>query len=148
MKNKRHQEIVKIIAEQSIGTHEQLLAELKKRGFSVTQATISRDIKNLRIVKTPSPEGAVYTLPAGMFGADKPMFINSVKSVRRALHTVVIRTRPGMAGGVGAVADSEWGDMMLGTVAGDDTVLVIAENEEVAAELCDKIREFFNCKGE
>lgn len=148
MKNKRQDEILKIVAGHSVGTHEALMRELEKRGFKVTQATVSRDIKELRIVKIPSEDGAVYALPSDNSGADKPMFTNSVKSVKTALHTVVIRTQPGMAGGVGAAVDSEWGDMMLGTIAGDDTVLVIAENEAAAAALCESIIDFFNCRGD
>ena len=148
MKNKRQDEILKIIAKRSIGTHEALMRELEKRGFKVTQATVSRDIKELRIVKIPLEGGAVYALPTENTGTDRPIFNNSVKSVRNALHTVVIRTQPGMAGGVGAAVDSEWGDMMLGTIAGDDTVLVIAESEAAAAALCESITEFFDCRGE
>ena len=146
MKNKRQEEILKIVAERSVGTHDALMRELEKRGFKVTQATVSRDIKDLRIVKIPSDCGAVYALPTGSAGTDNSMFTNSVKSVKKALHTVVIRTLPGMAGGVAAAVDSEWGDMMLGTIAGDDTVLVIAENEASAAELCESITDFFDCK--
>ena len=148
MKNKRQNEIIKIVTESSIGTHEALMNELEKRGFKVTQATVSRDIKDLRIVKIPSEGGAVYALPAGNAGADNSMFTKSVKSIKCALHTVVIRTQPGMAGGLGAAVDSEWGDMMLGTIAGDDTVLVIAETETAAQELCESITDFFDCKGE
>ena len=148
MKNRRQDEILKIIAECSIGTHEELMRELEQRGYKVTQATVSRDIKDLRIVKVPSANGSVYALPTDSTGADNSVFTNSVKSVRRALHTVVIRTQPGMAGGIAAAVDSEIGDMMLGTIAGDDTVLVIAENEAAAAELCENIMDFFDCKGE
>ena len=148
MKNKRQDEILKIVAEHSIGTHEELMKALEKRGFKVTQATVSRDIKDLRIVKVPSASGAVYALPQEGAGADNSMFTNSVKSVKNALHTVVIRTQPGMAGGVGAAVDGEWGDMMLGTIAGDDTVLVIAENEAAAQTLCESITDFFDCRGE
>ncbi len=148
MKSKRQEEIIKIVAEYSIGTHEELMNELKKRGFDVTQATISRDIKDLRIIKTQSEQGAVYVLPPGGIISDTSIFTRSVKSVRSAMHTVVIRTQPGMAGGVGAAVDDEWGDMMLGTIAGDDTVLVIADDPEAAKELCGKIRIFFGCKGE
>ena len=148
MKNRRQDEILKIVAECSIGTHEELMRELERRGFKVTQATVSRDIKDLRIVKIPSASGAVYAMPSDSAGADNSMFTNSVKSVRRALHTVVIRTQPGMAGGVAAAVDGEWNDMMLGTIAGDDTVLVIAETESAAEHLCESITDFFDCKGD
>ena len=148
MKNKRQNEILKIVSEHSIGTHEALMKELERRGFKVTQATVSRDIKDLRIVKVPSEGGAVYALAQDRAGTDNSMFTNSVKSVKRALHTVVIRTQPGMAGGVGAAVDGKWGDMMLGTIAGDDTVLVIAENESAAKMLCGSITDFFNCRGD
>ena len=148
MKNKRQDEILKIVAGRSVGTHEALMKELEKRGFKVTQATVSRDIKDLRIVKIPSANGAVYALPKDSAGTDNSMFTNSVKSVKKAMHTVVIRTQPGMAGGVGAAVDTELGDMMLGTIAGDDTVLVIAEDEAAAKTLCESITDFFDCRGE
>ena len=148
MKNRRQDEIMKIVAEHSIGTHEALMRELETRGFKVTQATVSRDIKDLRIVKIPSEGGAVYALPSDNAGADNSMFTNSVKSVKNALHTVVIRTQPGMAGGVAAAVDDEWGDKMLGTIAGDDTILVIAGNEAAAVKLCEDIMDFFDCRGE
>ncbi len=147
MKNKRQEEIIRIVSERAIGTHEELMEELKARGFKVTQATVSRDIKALRIVKTPSENGSVYSLPQRRAVSDNPVFNKSVKSVRRALHTVVIRTQPGMAGGIGAAADSEWGNMMLGTIAGDDTVLVIAESEDAARLLSEKISDYFDCGG-
>ena len=147
MKNKRQDEILKIVSKNSIGTHEELMKELEQRGFKVTQATVSRDIKDLRIVKIPSVSGAVYALPQDNSGSDNSMFTKSVKSVKKALHTVVIRTQPGMAGGVGAAVDAGWGELMLGTIAGDDTVLVIAENESAAEELCKSITDFFDCKG-
>lgn len=148
MKNKRQSEILKIIKEYSIGTHDGLIEELKKRGITVTQATVSRDIKDLRLVKIPSPNGPVYAASPDGAGAENGLFQKSVKSVKSALHTVVVRTYPGMAGGVGAAVDELMESRMLGTIAGDDTVLVITESEIAAKELCNNIINLFDCKGE
>lgn len=148
MKNKRQNEILKIVRELSIGTHDQLISELKKRGINVTQATVSRDIKDLRLVKLPSAKGPVYAVSHDGDSVDNSFFNSSVCSVKSAMHTVVIRTQPGMAGGVGAAVDEHMGGRMLGTIAGDDTVLVITESEAAAKSLCTNIRNLFNCEGE
>ena len=144
MKNKRHTEILKIIRENSIGTHDELIDALKIRGINVTQATVSRDIKELRLIKVPSATGSVYAVSENSKERESRPFSNSVLSIQYALHTVVVRTYPGTAGAVGASVDSVFAGEMLGSIAGDDTLLVIAENEEKAKELCQKIKRLFD----
>ncbi|MCD8391428.1 MAG: arginine repressor [Firmicutes bacterium] len=141
MKNKRQNLILQIIRENKISTHEQLVAELKARGVSVTQATVSRDMQALGIVKTPSSDGYVYTVRDDKSGG--AAVYDTVLSAESAMHTVVIKTRPGMASGVAAIADARFAGDMLGSIAGDDTVFVITRNEQTAKRLADKIKELF-----
>ncbi len=148
MKYKRHSEILKIIRRGQISTHEQLIEELEKAGFSVTQATVSRDIKELGLVKAPSPSGgSVYKLPGESSAADMDkqlsLFSGAVVSVDNALHTIVIRTFPGMAPAIAASLDSIVKKDVLGSIAGDDTVLMIASSEAAAKELSAELTRMF-----
>lgn len=146
MKYKRHNEILKIVRENSISTHDELIDELKKRGINVTQATVSRDIKALRLLKVPSPNGSAYAVSDEKGDNNSGLFSNSIISIQSALHTVVVRTYPGTAGAVAASVDGVLGDEMLGSIAGDDTLLVIAEDEEKAKGLCERIKNLFDYK--
>ena len=119
MKSKRQAEILRIIEEVDVETQDQLLAELRERGFTSTQATISRDIKELHLVKTIFKEG--------------------VTSFDRAQNIVVLRTMPGLASAACAAIDGmEIGDL-VGSLAGDDTAILIMRDNEKAAAFCDEI---------
>ena len=150
MKYKRQGQIIKIIKEKPIKTHEQLIEELEKEGYSVTQATVSRDIKDLGLIKVPvQGNGAVYAISHGAAdGTDKNinMFSDTVLDIDSALHTVVIKTYPGMAQAVAASLDSIMKNEFLGSIAGDDTVLIIASSLEAAAEITEKLRKTFRSK--
>ena len=152
MKYKRQGQIIKIVREKQIRTHEQLINELKEQGFNVTQATVSRDIKELGLVKIPSSEGgSVYSVPPAIArDADKHLdiFSNTVKEINYALHTVVIKTYPGMASAVAASVDSTMHDDFLGSIAGDDTIIMITETESKAEVVTEKLRKLFRTKGE
>lgn len=152
MKYKRQGEILKIIKNKKVKTHEQLIEELRDAGFSVTQATVSRDIKEMGLVKAPNSDGgSVYAVAKGISGErDKQIdsFSDAVLEMECALHTVVVRTYPGMASAVAASVDSAMRNEFLGSIAGDDTLLIIAANEEKAAEILKKLRKIFNSKGE
>lgn len=152
MKYKRQGQILKIIKENKIKTHEQLIEELNKVGFSVTQATVSRDIKEMGIIKLPNPDGGSVYAAASSLSADTDAHINTfsdaVCEIDCALHTVVVRTYPGMASAVAASVDSLMRNEFLGSIAGDDTLLIIAANEAKAAEIAEKLRKDFNSKGE
>lgn len=150
MKYKRQGQIVRIIKEKPIKTHEQLIEELSKSGYNVTQATVSRDIKDLGLIKIPvQGEGAIYAVSDGAGGGtDKNinMFSDTVLDIDSALHTVVIKTYPGMAQAVAASVDSIMKNEFLGSIAGDDTVLIIASSPETAAEIAGKLRKIFKSK--
>lgn len=147
MKYKRQGQIIKIINEKQIKTHEQLIEELTKAGYDVTQATVSRDIKDLGLIKAPAAGGgSYYSMPGeSQENSDKhlTLFADTVLSIASALHTVVIRTYPGMAPALAASVDSVLRKEILGSIAGDDTLLIIAPNESAAVETAAKLRKIF-----
>lgn len=147
MKYKRQSRIIKIVKSTPIHTHEELIELLMREGFKVTQATVSRDIKELGLIKVPAPDGSsVYSIPEtapDTSAARIGMVADSIKTVTAALHTVVINTYPGMASAIAASLDSVMKDDILGSIAGDDTVLVITESPEAASGVCAKIRSLF-----
>lgn len=140
MKTKRHAKILELIKENNINTQEELLGHLKSAGFDVTQATVSRDIKELRLVKNLSSDGKyIYTTgnEAAIDFSSKfyNMFASSVISVECALNLVVIKCYVGMAQAVCASMDALHWDSVIGTIAGDDTILAVAKNEDSALRL-------------
>lgn len=147
MKYKRQGQIIKIVGEKQIKTHEQLIEELTKAGYDVTQATVSRDIKDLGLIKAPSSSGgSYYSLPMETAeNADKHLnlFSDTVKGISSALHTVVIRTYPGMASAVAASLDTLMKTDILGSIAGDDTLLIITPNEQAATDVAARLRKIF-----
>ena len=136
MKLNRHSEILRIIEGKDIETQEELADELKQRGFDVTQATVSRDIKELRLVKVLAPSG-VYKY-SSMDREDAPIsdrlirvFSESVISMDYANNLIIIKTI--IAGAMAAAAGIDalnWPEI-IGCVAGDDTVLVVVRNNEL-----------------
>ena len=141
MKSKRHLKILELITDQHISTQEDLLIELKKSGFDVTQATVSRDIKELRLVKTLSSDGRyIYTTTSADKTTDlsykfNSFFTEAVISVDRAGNFIVIKCFTGMANAACAALDTiEWKGM-VGTLAGDDTIFIIMRTEEDAENL-------------
>lgn len=147
MKYRRQGQILKIIHEQNIKTHEQLIKELNKIGFNVTQATVSRDIKELGLIKIPMPDGGSIYSSSNDISEELDRRINmitdTVRSIDYAMNNVVIKTYPGMASAVAASVDATMRNDFLGSIAGDDTLLIITRNEEKAAEITEKLRELF-----
>lgn len=148
MKYRRQGQILKIIHEKNIKTHDQLIRELEKSGFKVTQATVSRDINELGLIKVPLPGGSsVYAsskdIPDDM-DRSISMITDTVRSVDYAQNDVVVKTYPGMASAVAASVDSAMRSDFLGSIAGDDTLLIIAAREEKAAEITEKLRKLFH----
>lgn len=148
MKYKRQGEILKIIQNQNIATHDQLIQELRQRGYYVTQATVSRDINELGLVKIPLPDGgSVYSssndIPEELTRRVN-MLTDTVRSIDYAMNNVVVKTYPGMASAVAASVDVSMKSEYLGSIAGDDTLLIITANEEKSAEIADRLRELFN----
>jgi transcriptional regulator of arginine metabolism len=132
----RQQTIIELAHEAPLPNQHELCKVLAKRGFLVTQATLSRDINELRLVKTI--EG--YVLPADEAPAEPLPAVSRVVSefvreVRRAQNLLVIKTIPGSAQPIAVAVDAEGWDEVVGTVAGDDTLLVITGNNRSARTL-------------
>ena len=141
---------MEIISTQNVETQEQLLEELQKEGFRGTQATISRDIKELRIVKELSSMGTYrYTASANEMdssftGRLNTIFRECVVSFDYAQNIIVIRTLPGLASAAGSALDSMNINSVVGTLAGDDTVMVVMRDNNTAAALCGEIKNLIN----
>ncbi len=146
MKTKRQEKILQLIAEHEIETQEQLLDELKAAGFQTTQATISRDIKQLRIIKELGASGTyrygVSAKPAEhTFSAKLDLiFRQCVTSAEHAQNLIVIKTMPGLAPAACSAIDKMQLPEILGTLAGDDTAFIVVRDTASAAEFCDEIR--------
>ena len=146
MKNSRHEKILEIIKNKPIFTQDDLQNALNRYGFKVTQSTVSRDIRELKLVKGHDSEGNYcYVAPKqslnqGVAGY-KQIILAAVLDVQYALNNVVIKCRAGMAQSVCVAIDGAFSDYMIGTIAGDDTVLAITKNESASASLVEKIKE-------
>ena len=146
MKNDRQKMILEIISQEPVETQEQLLSLLQARGIVATQATISRYIKQLHLVKAPAGQGkyryAVSDHGAKIHVADKLQTIirESIVNVDYAQNLVVIHTMSGLANGAAAALDGMEIDQLIGTLAGDDTVLLIMRDNESAVELASSIK--------
>jgi transcriptional regulator of arginine metabolism len=132
----RQQTILELAHEGPLPNQQELCKVLARRGFQVTQATLSRDINELRLVKTPEgyilPNGDVPTEP---MPAVSRVVREFVREIRRAQNLLVIKTIPGSAQPVAVAIDAEGWDEVVGTVAGDDTVLIISGNNKKAKQL-------------
>jgi len=144
MKSERQQKIISIIRSYGIETQDDLIAHLNESGFNVTQATVSRDIRELKITKVLGPDGRyTYMVPQDDTERHNAVYgdtLNkSVRSVNYACNTVVIKTFPGLANAVAAGIDSGRHDEILGCVAGDDTIIVVTKDEQCAEEFCKRM---------
>lgn len=129
-KNQRLLAIKRIIAGSNIATQEELLEKLQKQGYSVTQATLSRDLKTLKVAKKADPEaGYVYVLPGKTVNHEEKETnsfpVSGFLWLKFSNHLGVIKTKPGYAAGIASVIDNANAYEILATVAGDDTVLII-----------------------
>jgi len=146
MKATRQKAILEIIRQQDINTQEELAAALKKMNFNVTQATVSRDIKELRLLKTLSSEGVYrYTMVENVEHTlderFRRIFSESVLSVSSAYNQVVIRTLTGSANVAAEMLDSLGWPEIIGTLAGDNTVLLITHSIDDVEDTLAKINE-------
>ena len=145
MKNNRQEKILAIIEAEPIETQEQLLAKLQEQGIESTQATISRDIKQLHLVKEPYGGGryryAVSAQKTKLNFADRLQIIlrESIVDVDYAQSIVVLKTLPGLANAAASAFDGMDMPSKVGTLAGDDTVMIIMRSNESAKELCREI---------
>ncbi len=148
MKSARQNVILDIIASENIETQHQLMAELGKRGISTTQATLSRDIKELRLVKELADGRYRYTVPerAGVAEHNQRLakiFRESVVSCDTAMNLIVLKTLPGLAMAASSAMDGMNIPDLVGTVAGDDTVFMAMRDVKSAVQFCGEIRKLF-----
>ena len=146
MKSQRQAKIMEIISNRNVETQEQLLAALQAEGFHGTQATISRDIKELRIVKELTSLGTYrYTtssteIPGSFSSKLNTIFRECVIGFDYAQNIIVIRTLPGLASAAGSAIDAMNLHSVVGSLAGDDTVMVIMRDNNAAAAFCGEIK--------
>lgn len=145
MKSKRHELILKIIEKYSVSTQEELLGRLRDNGFDATQATVSRDIKELRLVKAMGSNGQYRyvpnkTEPDELIAKYNAIFVQSVISADYAGNIIVIRCYTGMANAACAAFDSMRWDGLVGTLAGDDTIFAVCRTEGYASQMKDSIQ--------
>ena len=153
MKNDRQAKILEIIEREPIDTQEQLQLRLQEQGILCTQATISRDIKQLHLIKEPVGQGryryAVSVRQSGLNVADKlrTIFRESVLSIDCAQNIVVVKTLLGLANGAAAALDSMELPYLVGTLAGEDTVLLVMRDSRSADGFCAEIGEMLPLSG-
>lgn len=145
MKSRRHAKILDIISEYPIETQDELLTRLKDEGYKATQATISRDIKDLRLVKTLGSDGKYRYVSAAKNSTDirtnfSSLFASSVNSIDFAQNIVVIKTLSGMAQAVCAALDSNDYKAVVGTIAGDDTIFIACRSSQLAVSLTEELK--------
>lgn len=132
MRKQRLAEILSIVREHKIENQEMLITMLRERGYDVTQATVSRDINELRLEKSMTEDGtACYVMPSAV-KSDRfqGIFAQSVISVDHAMNIVVLKCHPGLANAACAAIDSMYLQGVVGTLAGDDTIFVLARTEK------------------
>ena len=145
MKARRQAEILSIIQEYDIETQDQLLEKLRERGMKSTQATISRDIKELHLIKELTGFGtnryavSERKVSINLASRLRTIFKEGVTSFDVAQHIVVLKTMPGLASAAGAAIDGMEIDDLVGSLAGDDTAILIMRTNEAAVEFCDEI---------
>ena len=145
MKLKRQSKILELIRENDIETQEMLADLLNKAGFNVTQATVSRDIRELKLTKATMQSGKqkyVATAKESSFVTERlnRVFRDGIVSIDYAQNIVVIKTLVGMAMAVAAALDSMENSEIMGTIAGDDTIFCVVKNESKAVKLTENLK--------
>ena len=149
MKNERQARILEIIAKQDVRTQDEITAALRAEGFKVTQATVSRDLRDLKLAKVTSKEGTYkYAVShahshIGTVKLNKAL-LEAIVDVRYSLNNVVIKTLPGLAQAVASGVDALQIESILGSVAGDDTIIIVTDEAQSSAEIGDKLRELMS----
>lgn len=149
MKSSRHTKILELINRYPITTQDELLMYLKGDGYDVTQSTVSRDIKQLKLSKSTDENGKYrYRVPQS---TTKPrnnnllgLVSDSVVSVEPAMNIVVIKTYSGMAQAVCATLDTLESDSVVGTIAGEDTIMVVCRDINSADKFCSELSNYIN----
>ena len=145
MKNRRHFMIMDLIEKMRIETQEELCEQLRKQGFNVTQATVSRDIKEMGLIKISDEQGYFYSLPGSQEtkatpGHVRQVFRAMVMHIDYSENIVVIKTTPGAAQSAALLVDHAHFPEVIGCVAGDDTILVVVKPKEATETIAKKLR--------
>ena len=142
-KNSRQERILSLIRDNDISTQEDLTAKVNQAGFEATQATISRDIKELGIIKITLPNRATKYCRTGDTAPGRllAVFSNSIISVNQAMNMIIIKTLPGMASAAASALDSMHLEECVGTIAGDDTIFAACPGIEEAKALLTTIQD-------
>lgn len=141
MKYERQEKIAEIVANTAIATQSELVEALKRAGIPATQATVSRDIRDMRLTREQTPGGKVrYSLPKNRSVDEqarlRSIFRECVVSVDRAQNLVVIKTLPGLAPAACSAVDKMNIRVLVGTIAGDDTAFLAMRDDDAAEEIC------------
>ncbi|HZG14139.1 MAG TPA: transcriptional regulator ArgR [Candidatus Bathyarchaeia archaeon] len=139
-KGQRHIRIRDIITNHEVETQDDLVDRLRQAGFNVTQATVSRDIKEMHLVKVPLPDGRYkYSMPVEQkinpVNKLKRMLLDTFVSIDYVENQVVMKTLPGNANAIAALIDNSQWPEVLGTISGDDTILIICRSREFAQDV-------------
>jgi transcriptional regulator of arginine metabolism len=145
MKKERQAKIKELIEKYKIDTQDELIKRLKESGFSATQATMSRDIKDLKLTKiSDGVNGYYYVFPNTMSVSDinklNASLTHLITSVNCAMNIIVIKTHAGMAQAVATGIDNIKTDEILGCVAGDDTIFIVTNTPEIAQSIGARIK--------
>jgi len=145
MKTQRQSAIIDILNKERIKTQEELCESLKSRGYDVTQATVSRDIKEMQLHRIADSDGYHYTLPAsqsshGINERRRRMFQDLVAHIDFSENIIVLKTLTGAAQSVASLIDAIGNEQILGTVAGDDTILVIVKQKRMVKQVLQEFK--------
>jgi len=148
MKNARQQAILELIAKYDVDTQDTLIKRLREIGYNVTQTTVSRDIRQLNLVKGVTAKGTYkYVAPSIDRDSNIPVLNSSINAsvikIEAAGNIVVIKTYSGMANAIAVCVDSLHHDDIVGSVAGDDTILLVISDQESAKALSQELRKTF-----
>ena len=147
MKRNRHEAILSLVEKEELGTQEELMCRLRELGYNVTQATVSRDIKALKLVKSPVENGRYKYSAAKNENEDMSqkffsILTHSVTGADYAGNMVVVKCISGMAGAACEAIDNLVEKGVVGTLAGDNTFFVLCRDEKSAGDFCEKIKRF------
>ena len=145
MKSSRHDKIIEIIGKYEVETQDDLIERLRNEGFNVTQATVSRDIRELKLTKVLTGRGSYRYIRSNQNKGSVSVRFNtaladSIQTVDFAGNLIVLKTSPGLASAVATGIDAMHMIEILGCVAGDDTIMIVARSEESAADISDKLK--------
>ena len=151
MKNTRQKMILDLIEKYDIDTQETLIERLRELGVSATQTTVSRDIKELKLVKGMTGNGTYkYVVPGAKRENTAPVLnsalTDAVLKIESARNIVVVKTFPGMGNALGVCIDTLEHPHIVGSVAGDDTVLLVTKDDETAKMVEEKLKGIFGVK--